>query len=347
VTARDGLTIQDSKEQVRKTIHHFASLDPETARIAYQLGKDARDWKVDFAQKDLKDSSLSDAKIVPILYRPFDARFTYYTGKSRGFHCMPRNEVMRHMLEENVALVSVRQVAEEKFNHVLIADAIVESRITLSNKGIGYLFPLYLYPDDHKEDIFSSSEREYNIAPELISRFNSLWPQFQPKQLFYYVYAILYSNIYRERYAQYLRMDFPRIPFTQDFELFGRLAGLGKDLADLHLLKSPLLDPPLARYQGSGSNDRIEQIKHDPEAGIVHINADKHFEGVTPELWDYHIGGYQVLHKYLKDRKGKSLSDPIHYCRMVTALAQTIRIQNEIDGVFEDIESRLVNMESQ
>lgn len=332
VTARDGLTIQDTPNQVRKTVHHFASLDPETARAAYQLGKDARDWKVEYAQKDLKDSGLNDANIKPILYRPFDTRYTYYTGKSRGYHCMPRNEVMRHMLEENVGIISVRQVAEGVFNHAFISNTIVESRITLSNKGIGYLFPLYIYPEDHKEDLFASEEREYNISKELLERFAKQWQQFQPEQLFYYVYAVLHSNLYRTRYAQYLRMDFPRIPFTEDYDLFSKLAEMGKELADIHLLKSPRLSPPLAKYQGSGSNDMVEFIQYDEDNGTVHINPDKYFEGITPELWNYHIGGYQVLHKYLKDRKGKSLADPIHYCRMVTALKMTIDAQASIDA---------------
>ncbi len=337
VTARDGLTIQDTPNQVRKTVHHFASLDHETARVAYQLGKDARDWKVGYAQKDLKDSGLNDENIKPILYRPFDTRYTYYTGKSRGFHCMPRNEVMRHMLEENVGIVSVRQVAEGVFNHVLISETIIESRITLSNKGIGYLFPLYIYPDEHKDDIFASTGRQNNIVPELLDKLSNQWPQFQPEQLFYYVYAILYSNQYRQRFEQYLRMDFPRIPFTEDYELFSKLAEMGKELADIHILKSPLLSPPILRYQGSGSNDTVEFIKYDEDGCTVQINPDKHFEGITPELWNYHIGGYQVLHKYLKDLKGKSLADPIHYCRMVTALALTIDLQTRVDQIIGNV----------
>jgi hypothetical protein len=340
VTARDGLTIHDTPDQVRKTIHHFASLDPESARAAYQLGKDARDWKVELAQKDLKGSGLSDSKIVPILYRPFDTRYTYYTGISRGFHCMPRNEVMRHMLEENVGIVSVRQVAEGVFNHVMLTNTIIESRITLSNKGIGYLFPLYIYPDEQKEDIFASDEREYNIASGLLEQFSRQWPQFQPEQLFYYVYAILHSNQYRERFAQYLRMDFPRLPFTDDYQLFTRLAEMGKELAGIHLLKSPRLNPPVARYQGGGSNDLVESIRYDERKHTVRINPDKHFEGITPELWNYHIGGYQVLHKYLKDRRGKTLSDPIHYCRMATALHLTIETQAAIDKEMGDLLDR-------
>ncbi|HNQ43198.1 MAG TPA: DNA methyltransferase, partial [Candidatus Cloacimonadota bacterium] len=339
VTARDGLTIQDSPNQVRKTIHHFASLDPESARIAFQLGKDAQDWKVEYAQKDLKDSGLSDANIVPILYRPFDMRYTYYTGKSRGFHCRTRNEVMKHMLEENVGLVSVRQVKTGAlWQHASISNTISES-CYISNKTseISYVFPLYLYPDKHKEDIFASEEREYNISQEFLESFARQWPEFVPEQLFYYVYAVLYSNTYRQRYAQYLRMDFPRIPFPEDYQLFRQLAELGKELADIHLLKSARLNPPVARYQGSGGNDMVEYIKYDEPGGTVQINPDKHFEGITPELWNYHIGGYQVLHKYLKDRKGKILADPIHYCRMVTALAQTIDIQARIDQISENV----------
>lgn len=132
-------------------------------------------------------------------------------------------------------------------------------------------------------------------------------------------------------------MDFPRIPFTEDYELFSKLAELGKELADIHLLKSPRLSPPLARYQGGGSNDMVESIMYDEHNGTVQINPDKHFEGITPELWNYHIGGYQVLHKYLKDRKGKSIADPIHFCRMVTVLAISIDFQARIDRIIGTI----------
>ncbi|MFA7543542.1 MAG: type ISP restriction/modification enzyme [Candidatus Cloacimonadaceae bacterium] len=334
VTARDGLTIQDSPNQVRKTVHHFATLDPETARIAFNLGKDTRDWKVDLAQKDLKDSGLKDENIIPILYRPFDIRYTFYTGKSRGFHCMPRNDVMRHMQKENVGIVFNRNV-QIKYAHTLISETVVDLHVLETGLKGAYVAPLYLFPDKHKDDIFASSEREYNISPALLEAFHTRWEEFQPEQLFYYVYAVLHSNLYRSRFAQYLRMDFPRIPFTEDYALFCSLAKMGKELAELHLMKSALLDNPIARYQGSGANDRVEYIKYNKDKGSVQINPDKYFEGITPELWNYHIGGYQVLNKYLKDRKGKMLEEPSHYCRMVTALAFTIdaqaRIDNEID----------------
>jgi hypothetical protein len=136
-------------------------------------------------------------------------------------------------------------------------------------------------------------------------------------------------------------MDFPRIPFTEDFSLFTALADLGKALADLHLLRSPLLSPPLVRYQGQGANDTVEELSYAPAAGTLRINKDKYFEGITPEVWNFLIGGYQVLHKYLKDRKSKTLADPIHYCRIATALAHTIRLQAEIDPLYKQVDEEM------
>lgn len=334
VTGRDRLSIRDTQNDVRNTIHNFASLGPETARTVYKLGKNA---DVEAAQNDLKDSGLSEDNIVPILYRPFDLRYTYYTGTSQGFHVRPRKDVMRHMLEDNLGIVSVRQVAEGAFYHVLMTQTIVESRVTLSNKGISYLFPLYLYPFDHGEDIFASEEREYNISKQLLDKLQTEWPDFHPEQLFFYVYAILHSNIYRERFAQYLSMDFPRIPFTEDYALFSELADLGKELSEIHLLRSPSLSTPLAKYQGKGSNDVVDYVRYDEGTCSVHINPEKYFDGITPELWNFNVGGYQVLDKYLKDRKGKTLDDPIHYCRIVTALSLTIDYQAKIDEIIDDV----------
>ena len=336
-TARDHLTIKESKEQMKRTILHFASLDVETARKAYSLGVDTRDWKVQLAQSDLIISGLNEANIRPILYRPFDIRYSYYTGKSRGFHCMPRGETMKHMLEENISIICNRQTKID-YNHAFISSSIVDLHILETANASAYVFPLYLYPEEHKEDIFAETERQYNIQPQLLEQFRAKWQGFEPEQLFYYIYAVLHSPFYRERYAQYLRMDFPRIPFTEDFSLFTALADMGKALADLHLLKSPLLSPPLVRYQGQGANDTVEELSYDPAAGTLRINKDKYFEGITPEVWNFHIGGYQVLHKYLKDRKSKTLADPIHYCRIATALAHTIRLQAEIDPLYKQVD---------
>jgi predicted helicase len=164
-----------------------------------------------------------------------------------------------------------------------------------------------------------------------------------PEDVLAYIYAVLYSPTYRQKYAQELRTDFPRVPFTADAELFRKMADLGKRLIDLHLLqRSPELNPPVARYQGAGTNDTVERVKYDAPARRVYINPDKYFEGITPEMWQYRIGGYPVLAKYLKDRQGRRLDDPVRYIRIATAIARTMDIQTQIDAVYPHVEAKEV-----
>ena len=132
------------------------------------------------------------------------------------------------------------------------------------------------------------------------------------------------------------------MPFTADYDLFKKMGELGKQLVNLHLLKSPALDPPVAKYQGSGTNDRIDKITYKEDEQRIYINEDKYFEGVAPEVWNYHIGGYQVLQKYLKERKGRNMDDAPRYCRIITALSKTIEIQKQIDEIYPEIEIDLV-----
>ena len=164
-----------------------------------------------------------------------------------------------------------------------------------------------------------------------------------PEQIFYYIYAVLYSEMYRTKYAEFLKIDFPRVPFTKDYKLFKKMAEYGNRLVDLHLLKSPELDSPIARFQGKGDN-RVEKPKYDDKARLVYINNGQYFEGIGPNVWSYQIGGYQVCDKWLKDRKGRILSlDEIQtYCRIVTAIQKTIEIQKAIDEVYEGVEKEII-----
>ena len=355
VTARDKLTIQWSEHEMWNTVLNFSRLEPELARQAYELGKDARDWKVSFAQKDLKDSGPSKINIYPILYRPFDSRYTYYTGRSRGFLCMPRPEVMRHMLKENIGLITSRQMDKSGIEPIFITNKFIDAHSITGAVSISYLFPLYLYPDKKKDKSKSGGKvmmvfeprEEYGLQPNIAdSVFKHLHTTYgqrpTPEDILYYIYGVLYSNIYREKYAEFLKIDFPRVPFTADYDLFKKLGKLGKQLADLHLLKSPALDPPLSKYQGSGNNDKIEKITYKEDELRIYINKDKYFEGIAPEVWNYYIGGYQVLQKYLKDRKGRNMDDAPHYCRIVTALSKTIEIQKHIDEIYPEVEKALV-----
>ena len=249
--------------------------------------------------------------IQEILYRPFDKRYIFY---HESVIERMRSNVMRNMLEENIGIITSRQTQME-FKHVFISNEMVEFNLTgtAGRYGSGYLFPLYSYPTDtQKENLFNHNKREKepNISPDIFEKLEKIYRRSpSPEETLYYIYGVFYSNIYRETYAEFLKIDFPRVPFTADENLFQAIGDLGKQLADLHLLKSPLLDIPIARYQGPGDNDRIDRIDYKENEQRIYINDDKYFEGISPKVWNYHIGGYQVLAKYLKNRKGRILED--------------------------------------
>ena len=346
VTARDRLTIHWSEEDVWNTVVPFSGMDPELARDGWRLGKDARDWKVTMAQKDLRDSGPTRERTVPILYRPFDVRYTYYTGRSRGFICMPRPEVMRHMLAgENLALTMPKQHKDE---FGALATKFITAHKSVAAYDINYHFPLYLYPTADRGDLFAdhgSSEREPNLRPKLVAALTEAHGRApSPEEIFCYIYAMLYAPTYRRKYAEFLRTDFPHIPFTANRELFMELAHLGARLAGLHLLKSPELDPPTCRFEGQGdarvAKTRAQGFRYDPDSQRLYVNRAQYFGPVPGEVYQYRIGGYQVCEKWLKDRRERrlELDDIRAYCRMVTAIAHTLTIHDQIDALYREAE---------
>lgn len=348
VTARDGLAIQWTSEDMRKTAADFVSRGVEEARNAYGLGGDVRDWKVSWAQEDVRSHPDSDKYVKPVLYRPFDTRFTYYTGESRGFICMPRPKVMRHMMAgPNLGLATTRSTEiAEGWEHVFISKNLIQHH-TVSLKEVNYLFPLYVYPPRSSESEDNPFRREPNINPDFITTLSAaiglafipdgagnLETTFGPEDISRYIYAILHSPEYRRRYADFLKSDFPRIPLINDRTLFTRLTALGKQLAALHLMETEGENTPT--FPAVGSN-RMEKVRYAPPndglPGRVWINRDQYFEGVAPATWTFAIGGYRPAEKWLKDRKDRVLSfdDIIHYRRICAALAETPGIMTRID----------------
>ena len=261
VTARDKLTIHQTAEKLQETITDFVSLSEAEVREKYRLGKDSRDWKIHLAQADIRNHPDVEKHIAPIYYRPFDPCWTYYTGASRGFHCMPRPANMPNLLLENLALCVCRVVTSPEWQHVLITDKITEN-CYISNRGSesGHVFPLYLYP--HPEELGLETERSLNFKPAFLTALSEALALSQiapfnlpegvtPEQILAYIYATLFSPIYRERYYDFLKYDFPRIPLPNDLEQFRTLASLGQRLIDWHLLKN-LSVPPRHRFEVKG-----------------------------------------------------------------------------------------------
>ena len=343
VTGRDKLTIHQTTEELKETVTDFVSLSVAEARERYNLGKDTQDWKVHLAQADIRNHPDSNLHIKPIHYRAFDALWTYYTGKSKGFHQRPRTEIMRHLLEDNIALCVCRIVTSRKWQHAFITDKITD-KCCISTRGSesGHVFPLYLYPDS--EGLLGSTERELNFKPDFLTALSETLelPQTPPLQLpdgiapeeiLGYIYAVLYSPTYRDRYYEFLKYDFPRIPLPQDIDHFRKLATLGQSLISWHLLKDVQI-PHRHRFEGAG-NGVVGTPRYEDDK--VWISGTQYFTDVPAEVWEYEIGAYQVCEKWLKDRKEKRLShaEVRQYRGILVAIAETLRVMREIDGVLE------------
>ena len=340
-TARDGLTIQDTKEKMWEVVTDFGGMEVEKAREKYNLGKDSKDWSVKNAQEDVASPEFE--KTVPILYRPFDTRFTYYTGKSAKFMMRPRREIMRHMKHDNIALIGMRQYLYDvdSYNYVFVSDKITDSRIFVSNRGAGSVIPLYLY------NAKGGISKTPNIDPSMIEKLSRAYgTEPTPEDIFYYIYGVLHSNTYREKYAELLKIDFPKIPFTEDHNLFLKIGVIGKQLADRHLMKPDVFDTSSIKYQGRGDH-KVEKIGYDEEKHRVVINKKQYFEPVSKEVWEYQIGGYTVMQKWLKDRRHDVLTmdDVSHYRYIGEALGKTIELQKEIDELYGEIEAgEIINL---
>nr|WP_072721202.1 type ISP restriction/modification enzyme [Planktothrix tepida] len=339
VTARDSLTIRWSEQEVQDTVQDFVSLPIEVARQKYDLGKDARDWQVELAQNDLKKNGIENSNIVPILYRPFDIRFTYYTGQTRGFICMPRFEVMGNMLKDNLAIVSARSNKSKDCDHFYCSRFITETKCGESTTQ-SCLFPLYIYPDTQNDQGTLFTERTPNFSENFLSEIKAKLGYIPtPEKFLYYAYSIFQSPTYRKRYAEFLKIDFPRLPLTSNEPLFNNLATKGEELVKLHLMESQQLNRLITQYQGEGDN-KVTEVTYKPQQQRIYINKTCYFEGIQPEIWEFKIGGYQVLDKWLKDRKkaNRSLSfeDILHYQKIVVALTATLKIMKEIDQIIPE-----------
>jgi predicted helicase len=213
------------------------------------------------------------------------------------------------------------------------------------------LFPLYLYPETDKRDLFSdlpeNGTRKPNIAEKVYNllRVKLNRRDITPEDIFYYIYAVLYSNVYREKYNGFLRIDFPRIPFTSDYDLFIQLGKLGEQLAAIHLMKSPELDHTFSKFEISG-DAVVKKVTYIQKEKKVYINHTQYFSSIDKEIWEYHIGGYQVMAKWLKDRKKHplSLEDIRHYIKIARALQLTLQYQDKIDKLYPGVEKNLIQL---
>ncbi len=361
VTSRDHFVLDFDEIVLKRRIADFqgSALSDNEVRENLKL-RDSNDWSVARARKAIRQDKDWHKGFAKCLYRPFDIRPIFYHDAVIE---RSRPEVMHHMLAgENVALITSRLTKGETYQHTLVSRTISEV-ILLSPKtsNNAFVFPLYLYPAEDKKQPDKSGGKEGGIQPVMTTQTKrepnlntkfikdvseklklnfvedgkgNLEETFGPEDIFNYAYAVFHSPTYRSRYAEFLKIDFPRLPLTSDKELFKALVAKGADLTSLHLMESAMLDRLITRYPIVGPS-HVEKVRYDAVNQRVYINKSQYFEGVPPEVWDFHIGGYQVCQKWLKDRKGRTLSydELTHYQRIVVALKETIRLMQEIDAL--------------
>ncbi|MDR0414371.1 MAG: N-6 DNA methylase [Prevotellaceae bacterium] len=333
-TIRDAITIHFDEESLKQVIDDFIKLNEYEIATKYNT-TDARDWKISKAKSDVKANINNPNVWQDILYRPFDVRKTFYTGKQNGFVCNGRYNVIKHLLNENVALIVSRQTNQD-FRHCFVTDKITDGNVTASARlfGAGFVFPLYLY-----HETFGMTKKVTNMKEAIVKEIaaNMGVKKVSEIRIFDYIYAVLHSPSYRERYKEFLKIDFPRIPYPENAAQFKRLAGFGEKLRKLHLMENAEPAEDMANFPVSGANEienSFTEKSNDYRDGKVWINDAQYFDNVPQSAWEFYIGGYQPAKKWLKDRRGRKLSfdDAQHYRRIIAALAATEQIMKKIDA---------------
>jgi predicted helicase len=266
------------------------------------------------------DKVYLEDKIVDYLYRPFDVRKMPYDSTLIQ---RLRTNVMNHMRKDNIALVTCKKQTSFNFQHVLVSNAVTDRcAVSLQTGEVGYVFPLYLYSE--------GGSKTPNLDEEIVSSLEKIVGSTTPEDIFDYIYAVLHSPSYREKYKEFLKIDFPRVPYPKDKKQFEGLVALGRELREIHLLESPKVSEFITTYPVSGS-DTVEKISY--KNGNVYINSEQYFGNVPDVAWNFYIGGYQPAQKWLKDRKCRVLTneDIEHYQKIIAALVETNRIMKEID----------------
>ena len=322
-SGRDDIYVDIDKNILAERVKHLLSGNLEPEFIKKYKVVDSSSYPL---LKRMKNSTFSEDKIVSYYYRLFDKRFIYYDKDliKRSFY-----NLLHHMLVENLSLLLSRQQSSFDFQHIIASDSVSDmNAVSMQTREGNYVFPLYLYPSE--SELGFDTERKPNLDETIWRQINdNIGQDALPEDIFDYIYGVLHSPNYREKYKEFLKVDFPRIPYPKNAEEFEHFRNYGHQLRELHLMHN--IPASSVTFPESG-NMLVEQTAS-WEDGKVHINATQYFDNVPREAWEMYIGGYQPAQKWLKDRKGRKLSsdDVEHYRNIITVLCETDRLMKEID----------------
>jgi predicted helicase len=332
LTGRDRLVVAHTEAALRENVECLlsAATDEEISR-RFGLNP-VEHWSLDHARKIIREEGLQPTYVRQIEYRPFETQF-YYDNAALVFR--RRETVMQHMQKGNVGISVCRLTKGGAWSHALISDHVVDdSFVSTNSKERAYLFPLRLSATEGNAIEITASNPENIQEPFRTYIGSSYEHHYTPEEILAYIYAVLYAPTYRSHYAEFLRIDFPRIPFPKAAHDFEALSGLGWALIQAHLLR----EYPrrwLAAYHGRGDH-ALEAVRYSLAEQAIIINKTQSFRPLPQGVWEFRIGGYQVLDKYLKSRKGRTLSlDEINHVGAVAdSLAFTIDQMARIDEAY-------------
>ena len=350
-TDRDKLFIDISKKTTKEKFKTLLSGDiPESFINEYRV-VDSGSYKI---TEKIKNVIYEDKYVKPVLYRPFDIRSVYYDPKIVS---RPGAKVAHHILNGSIALVSCRQQSTFDFQHILVSKCLTEvCTVSLQTKETGYAFPLYLYPETNgQKSIEDTAERKPNLNQQVVNEIavklglsftnekETVENTFAPIDILDYIYAVLHSPTYREKYKEFFKIDFPKVPYPKDKNTFWELVKLGEEIRQIHLLESPKVEDYITTYPKDGDNTITTKVgkkdwelfDEEKQLGRIWINEEQYFDNIPLTAWEFYIGGYQPAQKWLKDRKERTLEfdDILHYQKIIVALSETDRLMKEIDKI--------------
>ena len=351
-TAHDNFVIKETKDELLSFYKKFQSSPRDKEYLHNEFNvKKKTGWNILDGYDNIKDENDLEKYIFPISYRPFENKYIFYEDKL-VWRTVKR--VMKNFLNgDNIGLASIRHNKEEYYSSLFLTKNVAEAR--LADRFITNIFPLYLYPE--KEDgIFKEEETrtpnlDLNIVKEIAKKilltFTNEKEQtkntFAPIDILDYIYAVLHSPAYREKYKEFLKIDFPRVPYPKDATTFWQLVKLGGEIRQIHLLESPKVENYITTYPKGGDNTITTKVgkkdwelfDEEKQLGRIWINEEQYFDNIPLTAWEFYIGGYQPAQKWLKDRKERTLEfdDILHYQKIIVALSETDRLMKEIDKI--------------
>lgn len=355
-THRDSFAVDFNQEEIRKRALDLKNIDLSNDEIYSKYGiKDNRDWKLAKARTEIQTDINWNGKIINCGYRPFDNRPCYFSYVMMDY---PRKELIQNILNRDNLLLGIgRQgLAVGNIEWCLATVSKHPVDANMFRRGGVNLFPLYLYPENNgQQTIEQVTERKPNLNQEIVNQIAEILGltftnekettenTFAPIDILDFIYAVLHSRKYREEYKEFLKTDFPKIPYPKDKDTFWQLVKLGGEIRQIHLLESPKVNDYITTYPKDGDNVITTKIGKkdwelfDEEKGLgrIWINDEQYFDNIPLTAWEFYIGGYQPAQKWLKDRQGRTLEfdDILHYQKIIVALSETDRLMKEIDKI--------------